>query len=539
MAERGLIYGRASVDPHHIGNSVSDQIRECRAWAEANGVDVARVVRDDNRSASRTAKREREGFATVLDLIERRAVDILIVWEASRASRNMDTFVELRTACRDAGVALSYKGRRFDLSVTNDAFSATLDALLAEREAGDIRDRNIRTVRRNAEQGRPHGRLPYGYRRRYDPATGVLTEQTPFGEDGELLPEAKVIVEAARAVLRGASLRSICMDLNARGVPFPRKPNRRTQETNPAGAVTVWHPNSLRQRLINPTIAGRRVHRGEDIGPADWPPILEYGDFLKVRAVLTDPSRQPPGTPTGHEPRHLLSSIARCAECGALLKTRLARPGTRNRRLYLCQKEGCRKASITAAHVDEMIEALLAALFADPGFRGSLTAAYARREGARTDAGEPAVAIARLEDEQAELDALRAEGAISLRAYAAEDMRINDAIEQLKERQVSSVTSRAVRDILVVESFGEAWASAGLLDKREIIGALLDIRIHRSASNTGQRFDFDRVEVQPSKFLLDSWTDEDQLAMELAGTGTQDDGYDVDLDPDNPANRRA
>lgn len=37
MAERGLIYGRASRDPRHSGTSVDDQIRECAAWADANG----------------------------------------------------------------------------------------------------------------------------------------------------------------------------------------------------------------------------------------------------------------------------------------------------------------------------------------------------------------------------------------------------------------------------------------------------------------------------------------------------------------------
>lgn len=51
------------------------------------------------------------------------------------------------------------------LSHTSDSFTAILDALAAERDASDIRDRNIRTVRRNVELKGPHGRLPYGYQR--------------------------------------------------------------------------------------------------------------------------------------------------------------------------------------------------------------------------------------------------------------------------------------------------------------------------------------------------------------------------------------
>ena len=338
MAERGLIYGRASRDPKHRGTSVDDQIRECQGWADANAVTVlpGHVIRDDDRSASQSARREREGFDLVLEAIRRGEIDVLIVWEASRAARDLAVFVDLRAACRDMGVDLVYKGRRYDLSHTSDAFTATLDALLAEKDASEIRDRNVRTVRRNAEAKRPHGWLPYGYRRVYDATTGALLDQTryvladeagrpvpnaigeflpvlPASDDPRTLsPEAQVIADAARDVLAGTTLRRIVKDLNDRGIPSPRKPNRKTLENNPEGVVSRWTPESLRQRVLNPTIAGRSVHLGQDIGQATWAPIVDHATWLKLHAILTDPSRRSITIPRGPEPRHLLSGIARC-----------------------------------------------------------------------------------------------------------------------------------------------------------------------------------------------------------------------------------
>lgn len=530
MAERGLIYGRASRDPKHRGTSVDDQIRECQVWADANGVDVVRVVRDDNRSATRPEKHQRLGFVEVLETIAIGEVDILIVWEASRAARDLNDFLPLRTVCRDAGVKISYKGRRYDFSDPTDKFTASLDAVLAEREASEIRDRNMRTVRRNAELRRPHGRLPYGYRRVYDTATGALQDQTPFvladaaGEplraaDGSLTPvlpgsgsamayspEATVLREAAEAFLAGRSLRRITLDLNARGVPSPRRPNTRTLEDNPHGVVAAWHPQSLRQRLLNPTIAGRRVHRREDIGEATWAPIIEYGRWLTLRAALTDASRLA-GVPRGPEPRHLLSGIARCGECGARLKAR-----TNLSRLplaYSCEHEECRKVTVSGTRVDEMVDAAMTTLLESEGYRAFIAETYRKREDARQSGPDVSELIAAKEAERDELEQLRAGGGMTMRAYAAEDMRLERELEELRSRQIAPVASPALRRMLATETLAQGWRDAGLSDRREVIRILLDVKIHR-ATKRGRKFDYWRVEVNPGDLLLDSWGREAQ-----------------------------
>ncbi|WP_193117370.1 recombinase family protein [Brachybacterium tyrofermentans] len=528
MAERGLIYGRASRDPKHRGTSVDDQIRECQAWADLNGVTVLsdHIIRDDNRSASASAKRERQGFIEVLTLIAAGSVDVLIVWEASRAARDLEAFLPLRAACLGAGVDLVSKGRRYDLSHSNDSFNASLDALIAERDASDIRDRNVRTVRRNAELKRPHGRLPYGYRRVYDATTGSLLDQSPYvlddgtgspveDDQGALMPvlpdsdepkvlspEAQVLVAAATQILDGVSLRKVTMDLNQRGVPSPRRPSTKTLEENPRGVVEAWHPASLRQRLVNPTIAGRRIHQGQDIGEATWAPIIEYGTWLKVNAVLSNPSRRSTPVPRGPAPRHLLSHIARCGECGARMKARTNM--SRMPRAYTCDHEGCRKVTITAPKVDKMVETLVLRLFETDGFRRFLTEAFRQRPQAKDSGPDLHALITAKESERDDLEELRGAGDISLRAYAAEDLRIEQELDQLRSQEVAPVTSPALRRMLSAGSVAAGWGEADLMDRRDVIRLLLDVQIHK-ATKRGRAFDVWRVDVLPGDFLLDSW----------------------------------
>lgn len=563
MAERGLIYGRASRDPKHRGTSVNDQIRECQAWADANGIIVLpeHVVRDDNRSASAGAKREREGFETILEAIRRGDIDVLIVWETSRAARDMTVFIELRTACAEAGVSFVAKGRRFDFTQAGGAFYATMEAVVAEHDASGIRDRNVRTVRRNAEAKRPHGRLPYGYRRVYDPTTGSLIDQTPFvladgtgapvrNASGELVPvlpdagkptvlspEAQVIADAARDILAGRSLRQITRGLNERAVPSPRKPNRKTLETNAEGVVTRWTPESLRQRLMNPTIAGRRVYQGKDIGQATWAPIIDHGIWLKLHATLSDPSRTTIAVPRGPEPRHLLSGIARCGECRARLKARTNL--SRMPRAYCCLHEGCRRVTVTAPKVDELVEAVLHGLCGSPGFRDDLAAAY-REQSERADTGtDVSTRIATLEAERDELEQLRSQGTMTMRVYAVEDKRIEDEIERLREQQVAPVTSAALRRILNASTFAAGWDAADLYDRREIVRILISVTVDRATSR-GRIFDYSRVIIEPSDFLLESWgrlTEVDLVELgipEDEDPDLEDPGFAEDFVPPEP-----
>lgn len=501
MDERGIIYGRASKDPKGGGTSVNKQIERGLAWAAREHVAVTedRVVRDDNRSASRGSK-ERPGFIQVRDMVGRGLADVLILWEVSRSSRDLEEFMGLVNACADNGINISVSGTRYDPRKVDDWLPLVFQGVMSEAEARRIRQRNIDSVETNARRGTPHGRIPYGYRRVYDPKTGVLIGQTPFDEHdpSRLSDEARVIADAVKAVLEGVTLRQICRELNAQGVPTPRKPRARTLSENPSGIVSVWEPSTLRQLMLNPTIAGRRVHRGEDIGPAAWEPIVDYGTWLRLRNFLRDPSRLSVSNPRGPAPRHLLSGIARCGECGARLKA--ATNLSRMPRAYTCRTEGCMRVTAAADRVDERVEAVLMALFHRPDFRGALADAQRRRESAARNGPDIASLIAKKEAEFDAVEELREQGELTLRAYAAETKRLEEAIKGLQTQQAANVSSPALRRLLTAATLQDGWKNADLMDRREVVRLLLDVKVKR-ATVRGRIFDPRRVEVRPSAFL--------------------------------------
>ena len=433
-------------------------------------------------------------------LIESAKADLLILWEVSRSSRDLEEFMGLVNACSDNGLEIAVSGTRYDPSKVNDWLPLVFQGVMAEAEARRIKQRNIDSVETNALRGTPHGRIPYGFRRVYDPKTGVLLHQTPYDEHdpGRLSAEAQVVADAVEALLKGVTLRQICRELNARGVPTPRKPRKKTLVEDPMGVVKTWEPSTLRQLLLNPTIAGRRVHRGEDIGSAAWDPIVDYGTWLRLRNYLKDPARLTVSNPRGPTPRHLLSGIARCGECGAKLKA--ATNVSRIPRAYTCRSEGCMKVTVTADRVDERVEAVLLALFERPDFQRALTDAHERREASAATRPDVASLIAEKEAELELVERLREGGEMTLRAYAAESKRIEDTMEQLRGQQAASVSSPALRRLLSTDTLNGGWEKADLLDKREVVKLLLDVTIKR-ATIRGRRFDTNRVEVEPSVFL--------------------------------------
>lgn len=521
MSERAVIYGRASRDPNATGASVTKQIERGREWCSREDVAVVAEHRDDNRSASRGA-RERPGYAQVRALVEKGAVDLLVLWEASRSTRDLEEFTSLINMCVDRGVALVVSGARYDPASVEEWLPLILQGVMAEAEARRIKKRNQDSVDTNARRGTPHGRVPYGYRRVYDPRTGALVDQTPFvqvdgtGEPvrdgtGALVPvlpkspmpmafspEAQVLHDAARDVLAGVTLRQICRDLTARGVPTPRKPRAVTLAENPAGVVTQWEPATLRQLLLNATIAGRRIHRKRDVGEASWAPIVEYNTWLRLHAYMKNPERLTVAAPRGPAPRHLLSGIAKCGECEGRLKaaTNLSRMPV----AYVCRIEGCMRVTCSGARADERVEAVVVALLERPGFRGALTAAQRRREQAAADSPDVSALIAAKEAELAEVHALRDADGLTLTAYAAETKRIETAIKALREREVPAGAPLAVRRLLSAETLRAGWDDTDLMGRREILRLLLDVKVRR-AVKVGRVFDPDRIEVRPSAFL--------------------------------------
>ncbi|MEV6119873.1 recombinase family protein [Streptomyces sp. NPDC052077] len=307
-----LLYGRASRDPKKRGRSVEDQLDTGTEMCDTYNWPVAEVFKDIDRSASRHARRARDDFEALIDAIEAGRGRIVVAFEASRYYRDIEAYIRLRNACMAANVLLCYNGQVYDLSKREDRKATAQDAIAAEDEADGIRDRNLRTARSTAKKGTPHGRILYGYARRYDPDTGDLIEQYKHPTRGPL------VREAFERVAAGETEYSILQDFRSRGERLPG---------------IEWQYYHLPTMLRNPGYAGQRVFQGKVLGEAKWPPIVPRDLFDQVQQIVRDPARL---TTKDWSVRYLLSGIARCGECEHAPHLRVVK--TRGHRAYQCSE---------------------------------------------------------------------------------------------------------------------------------------------------------------------------------------------------------
>ena len=84
---RAVIYARVSKDDKKTMRSPRVQEYECREYVTAQGWDVVKVFIDDDRSASRHARKEREKFQKLIAYVNENPIDVVVCWEVSRWSR--------------------------------------------------------------------------------------------------------------------------------------------------------------------------------------------------------------------------------------------------------------------------------------------------------------------------------------------------------------------------------------------------------------------------------------------------------------------
>lgn len=198
-------------------------------------------------------------------------------------------------------------GKVHDPSDPDDGFMLDLGGALAVRESAMTSKRIQRKVRRMAADGLPHGKIPYGYRRIYDPETRCLLRQEP---DPETAP---VVREIVRRLLAGEALYALAADCNRRGLLTPRGEElKRLGKPVPPGLA--WDPIQVKRLAISPTNAGFRTLNGVITGPATWPGLISEADHRVLVGRLTDSARK---TWRDGSIKHLLVGIAECGVCGA------------------------------------------------------------------------------------------------------------------------------------------------------------------------------------------------------------------------------
>jgi site-specific DNA recombinase len=469
MGHRAAIYCRISADRTGAGLGVDRQEHDCRELADRLGWTVVAVHTDNDLSAY--SGKPRPGYRALLADLRAGVADAVICWHTDRLHRHPSELEAYIAVCeRPPGIPTqTVKAGPIDLLTPSGQMVARQLGAVARYEVAHQIERQQAARLQAATAGRWAGnKRPFGYQ-----ADGVTVQPT----------EAEALRWAAGQVLAGVALRQIARELNGRGI--------RTSTGQP------WDSRTLGRVLRRPRNAGLSVYRGEVVGRASWPAILEEDTWRGVVAVLQDPTRRSnPGRP----PRWLLANLAVCGVCGAPVVSKSR--GRPRMVIYTCSAAA--HLSRPAAQVDAFVEAVIIERLARPDARDLLTPPQAAADVAGLHLQDAALA-GRL----AELGRMFAASEIeadTLRAGTTDIRRRRERITaELAATSRGSVLAGVIDDMAKAPDPARVWAGLDLSRRRAIIATLVTVTIlparrgRRPGWQPGQAyFDPTSVRIDPA-----------------------------------------
>jgi site-specific DNA recombinase len=465
---RTAIYTRISQDREGAGLGVERQEADCRGLAEQLGWTIVAIHSDNDLSAY--SGKPRPGYLALLADLRAGLADAVVCWHTDRLHRSPSELEDYIAVCEHGGVPTqTVKAGPLDLASPSGRMVARQLGAVARYEVEHQIERQQRARLQAATAGRwGGGRRPYGYG-----ADGVTVMKA----------EAETLQWAAAQVLAGVSLNAIIAELNARG--------DRTSTGRP------WKPTELRRALCRPRNAGLMVHRGQVVGRADWPPILDDGTWRGVCAVLGDPTRR---TNTSTARRWLLSGLAVCGVCGEPVRSFSAGTsrGRATKPVYTCRSG--KHVVRNAAEIDRFVDQVILERLSRPDAR-ELLAPDQKGDTSQLHARDAALA-ARL----AELGRLAGEGAIDAIQLVEATAIIRQQREEITTQLAAMSRGSVLAGVADASDPAKVWAGLDLSRRRAIIDTLATVTIlpARRGRRPGWRpgesyFDPTTVRVEPKR----------------------------------------
>lgn len=441
---------RRSIDQQHVENTDA-----CQEFSYTIGERYS----DPNISASRYTQKVRENWERLLADLMAGKFQVLVLWEASRGDRKLREWLGLLEECAKRGVLIHITSnhRTYDPSDDTDWGILVDEGKQSELESRRTSKRAKRDTSSSAIAGRPHGKVPYGYARVYDPDTGALVEQREHPE------QAEIVREITRKVSESVSICSIVRDLNERGIPAPKGGR--------------WPRESVHRVASNVTYIAKREWYDGELIDGDWAQLVDEATFYAAQRVLTDPSRK--STRPGSQ-KWLLSYLVRCDVCGEGMRAAPPRVKPKAGAYYNCHQNKC--VTISLPWLDAAITDAVCRRLAMPDVYANVV-----------QSSDAQVTQARVEMDkwQADLDGWRADAkagkversfyldieADRLAKIAAAKARLTRPTLPVVARDLAETGKDAATPEARLADVLARWASYEISAKRDVIRSLCTIRI--------------------------------------------------------------
>lgn len=470
-------YLRFSSEMQRDSWTIDAQRHEYEEFIAARGWSNGGEYVDEARRASSDDVSKRPAFGCLLEDIERRRFDVVVVHEQSRLARNQLVFQLFLKSCREHGVRLVSIAEGIDTTTPDGEMLMGLLMQFSQHQSRVLAKHVAKAKKERVRRGLANGSVPFGYRR------------CPCGQgpDGECrghppvpVPEEFAAVQMAfeRYATGAYTATKIAQLLNEQG--FRTRNTRKDPEVGVTGP-RPFGKESVVDMLRNPFHAGKVRYRDGELVPGAHEAAVSWDLFERVQQQLDRHARHGRGERTKHT--YLLNGLLRCYHCGervwATTKTvRRNRHGVpiaepRVTALYrtMCYDRGnhtCPSGdrTIVAWTIDEQVERLVKSLTLPEDWQAtvkSLLAADAERQ-----------------DKERRRTTVQERLRRAARAYA--DGYLEEAeYEQRKreaEAELASLAIPAERELIdagrYLADIGRVWDHIAPETRRGIVVALFD-----------------------------------------------------------------
>ena len=322
-----VIYARYSSDNQREA-SIEGQLRDCKDYAEKNGITIVKHYIDRAVSAKTDNRPE---FQQMIKDSDKKLFDIVLVWKLDRFARNRYDSARYKTQLKKNGVKLMSATEIISEGPEGIILESVLEGY-AEYYSADLSEKVIRGMTENALKGKfTGGAIPFGY---------IINADHRFEIDPLTAP---FVAETFQRYNDGQTMREIRDWLNEKDIKNKR-----------GGPMTF---NTIQHMLNNRRYIGELKYR-DILIPDAIPPIVSVELFDDVQEKMLKNKKAPARRKA--EDDYLLTTKLHCGCCGALMfgESGTSRMGEVHR-YYKCatakKKKGCKKKTVRKQWLEDLV----------------------------------------------------------------------------------------------------------------------------------------------------------------------------------------
>ena len=496
-------YCRVSTDKEDQANSFEAQQRYFREYIQRQpDWELQGIYADEGFSGTSTNKRVE--FNKMLHAAELGQIDLIVTKEVSRFARNTVDALKITRELRRRDVGVLFLNDNIDTLKDNaDDLVVGVKSIINDAYSRDISVKTRSALNTKRDHGDYVGACPiYGYRRCEESKNRLTIDEYP----------ASIVRDIFRMKIDGMSAMKIAETLNSRGVLSPMEYKRDRDLPHPKGGFAdtpdaKWSATAIFRILNDETYTGMLIQgrRGTlnykikdvvDRPESEWKrtenahePIISPQDFDLARRIMQLDTRTAPGG----EKVYLFSGLLICGCCGGRMTRKTNRYKGQEYFYYYCptgKKNGC--DGVGMIREQDLIQCVLESVKGHIAGIASLDSVLAVSDGRKA-----AIALARQLGQQIEDNERQLAKTIGFKTslyenmvsglltkddfktlktkYAADELRLRDAIAALEEERSNALDGRAER-LRWMEHFRK-FEGLEELDRRTMVNLMRSIRV--------------------------------------------------------------